>query len=77
MSKRIFTFTVSLPLAARSRGGARAAITSTGQLEVLRKSSHEPVTHSAQSGEVGDILVGDSTAGQHRIIASEDNVLLD
>lgn len=79
MSRRILTFTVSLPLTRLlGRAGATGtAVTSTRQLEVLRKSGHELVTHRAQGGEVGDIVLIESTLGEHGVVASEKDVLLD
>jgi hypothetical protein len=83
MGKRILTSTVSLPLTRpASRVGAscscwRTSVTSIYQLEVLRKSSHELVSHRAQSGEVGDIILVESTAGEHRVVASEEDIWSD
>jgi hypothetical protein len=84
MGKRILTGTVSLPLtrpASRvgpSRSCWRTSITSIHyQLEVLRKSSHELISHRAQSGEVGDIILVESAVGEHRVVASEEDIWLD
>lgn len=83
MGSRLLTSTVSLSLArlaswvGASRSCWRTSVTSIYQLKILRKSGHKLVSHRAQSAEVGDIILVESTAGEHRVLVSKEVSWLD
>jgi hypothetical protein len=82
--RRILTSAVSFPFARlSSRSGARGSCglqcgcgsaTTTSELQVLCKGSHELITHRAQSGEVSDVVLVESTAGQHGVGTGEEDI---
>jgi hypothetical protein len=47
---------------------------SSAQIEALRQGAHQLVTHRPECGKVGDIVLVESAAGEHGILASEEDI---